>query len=168
MMTPIRTDVTARHAARKGHRPPSQCDLAVAAASRIRLDIARSRDDNEYMLRLLERLLAGRRRSNAYYCVLRFPDSTESRWFSELPTPGTRIYSHPGFYFEQLWIVDEVLQSGRDTYTIFLVGRNEYLEHVRRSALYPDLGEELLELARHTRATVSDRRRRRNHRHYQL
>jgi hypothetical protein len=120
------------------------------------------------MLRLLRRLLARRRLrdayrrrpSDGYNCVLLFPGSTESRWFSELPTPGTRIYSHPGFHFAQLWIVDEVLQSGRDTYTVCLVARSQYLEQLRRSSLYPDLGEELLELARHTASTVTEQRRR--------
>lgn len=117
------------------------------------------------MLRLLERLLPGRPTSNAYYCILRFPDSTESRWLSELPTPGTRIYSDGGhYYFGKAWVVDEVLQSGRDTYTVFLVGRDEYLEHLRRGSLHPDLGEELLELARHAAATVKEQRRRWKHR----
>jgi hypothetical protein len=120
------------------------------------------------MLRLLERLLSRRQPSDAYYCVLRFPDSTESRWFSELPIPGARIYSHGGhYYFGKAWVVDEVLQSGRNTYTVFLVGRDEYLEHRRRSSPSPDLGEELLELARHAAARVKEQRRRRKYRDYQ-
>jgi hypothetical protein len=121
------------------------------------------------MLRLLQRLRPGRRPSDAFYCVLRFPDSTESRWFDELPIPGARIYSYGGdSYFGRVWVVEEVLQSGRDTYTVFLVGRDEYLEHLRRSSLYPDLGEELLELARRAAATVKEQRRRRKYRDYQL
>jgi len=118
------------------------------------------------MPRLLERLLPGRRRpSDAYYCVLRFPDSMESRWFSELPIPGERIYSHGGdYYFGRVWVVDEVLQSGRVTYTVDLVARDVYVEHIRRGSVYPDLGEELLELARHAVATVKEQRRRRKHR----
>ena len=119
------------------------------------------------MLRLLERLVPGRRPSDAYYCVLRFPDSTESRWVSELPIPGGRIYSHGGhYYFGRVWVVDEVLQSGRDTYTVFLVARDEYVEHLRRGSVYPDLGEELLELARHAAATVNEQRRRWKYRDY--
>jgi hypothetical protein len=121
------------------------------------------------MLQLLQRLLLSRPDPDTYYCILRFPDSTESRWFSHLPTLGTRILSHHGhFQFAEVWVVDEVLQSGRDTYTVFLVGRDEYLEHLRRSSVYRDLGEELLELVRHTRATVDERRRRWKHRHHQV
>jgi len=81
-----------------------------------------------------------------------------------------RIVSHSGdFYLGHRWIVDEVLQSGRDTYTVFLVGRSEYLQHLRdRSQGKPDLAAQLLELARHTSAKVTEQRRRRKHRHHQL
>jgi hypothetical protein len=122
------------------------------------------------MLRLLQRLFPERRPpSDAYYCVLRFPDSTEGRWFGQLPTRGMRMRSHGyAFYRGQLWVVDEVLQSGRNTYTVFLVGRSEYLERLRRSSLYPDLGEELLELARHAASTVKEQRRRWRYRNHQL
>ena len=120
------------------------------------------------MLRLLERLLPARRRSGVYYCVLRFPDSTETRSFSQVPTPGTRILSHGGhFYLGKVWVVAEVLQSGRDTYTVFLMGRREYLDHIRHKSDKPDLAVELLELARHTTASVTERRRRWKHRHHQ-
>jgi len=80
-----------------------------------------------------------------------------------------RIVSHGGhYYFGKPWIVDEVLQSGRDTYTVFLVARSEYLEHVRdRSHGTPDIAAELLELARHASATVTEQRRRWKHRHDQ-
>jgi hypothetical protein len=115
------------------------------------------------MLRLVRRLLARRHPSGEYFCILRFPDSTETRWLSRLPTPGTRLYSHGG----RLWVVEEVLQSGRDMYTVFLVGRSEYLRHLHnRSRGRPDLAAELLELARHTGATVTEQRRRRKYRHY--
>jgi hypothetical protein len=77
-----------------------------------------------------------------------------------------RVYSHSGHYYGRPWVVDEVLQSGRDTYTVFLVGRDEYLEHLRRSSPYPDLGEELLELARHAAGTVKGQRRRWKYRDY--
>jgi hypothetical protein len=94
--------------------------------------------------------------------MLWFPDATERRKFSKLPTRGMRIRSDgwasdPG----QVWVVDEVVQSGRNTYTVYCVDRRHYLKRLRRSSLLPDLGEEILELVRHTRATVSDRRRRR-------
>jgi len=120
------------------------------------------------MPRLLQRLLP-RRRSREYYCILRFPDSTEGRWFDQVPTVGTRIVSHGSdYFFGKPWIVDEVLQSGRDTYSVFLVARSEYLQHLRdRSHGTPDLAAELLELARHASATVTEQRRRWKHRHDQ-
>jgi len=121
------------------------------------------------MLRLRQRLLAPRRRSGGYYCILRFPDSTETRWLSQLPTPGTRILSHGGhFHFGKTWVVSEVLQSGRNTYTVDLMGRSEYLDHLRHRSDKPDLAVELLELARHTTASVTELRRRWTHRQDQL
>jgi hypothetical protein len=46
-------------------------------------------------MRLLQHLFPERRPSEVdYYCVLRFPDSTEGRWFSPLLTRGMRIRSH--------------------------------------------------------------------------
>jgi hypothetical protein len=85
----------------------------------------------------------------------------------ELPTPGARIHSQGGHYYPgRVWVVDEVLQSGSDTYTVFCTGRDEYLEHLRGSSRHADLGEELLELARHTVATVKEQRRRRKYRDY--
>ena len=129
------------------------------------------------MLRLLECLLSRPHRFDAYYCVLWFPDSTERRKFTNLPTRGMRTRperrkfrklptrgmrirsngwaSDPG----QVWVVDEVVQSGRNTYTVYCVDRREYLEQLRRRTLYPDLGAELLELVRHMRTPVSDWRR---------
>ena len=105
------------------------------------------------MLRLPQRLLPARHRSGAYHCVLRFPDSTETRLFSQVPTPGTRLRSHGGhFYLAKVWVVAEALQSGRDTYTVFLTSRSEYLDHLRHESNKPDLAVELLELARHTTA----------------
>ena len=51
------------------------------------------------------------------FCVLVFPDSTESRWFDRVPTPSTRLRSHGGdFYWGRTYVIDEVLQSGKDTY----------------------------------------------------
>jgi hypothetical protein len=121
------------------------------------------------MLRLGTWLRRSERRGVGGYCVLRFPDSTEGRWFDHVPTPGTRIYSYRGdFYWGQVWVVDEVLQSGRDTYTVFCVGRREYVDRLRhRSGGKPDLAAELIELARHTSETVTERRRRWKYRNSQ-
>jgi hypothetical protein len=129
----------------------------------------RLRDDLGGMLRLVRWLARLKRGTVGGYCVLRFPDSTESRWFDQVPTPGTRIYSHHGhFYWGQVWVVDEVLQSGRDTYTVFCVTRREYLDHLRhRASGKPDLASELLELARHASETVTERRRRWKYRNSQ-
>lgn len=121
------------------------------------------------MLRLLQWRFPSRRPHARVYCVLRFPDSTESRWFNRLPTPGTRIRSRRGhFHWGQVSVVDEVLQSGRNTYTVFCVGRSEYLDNLRhRSEGTRDLAAELLELARHTSETVGEQRRRWKYRHHQ-
>jgi hypothetical protein len=120
------------------------------------------------MLRLHQWGVPIKNRTLCWCCVLRFPDSTESRWLEKLPTPGTRIRSHGGpGYWAQVWIVDEVLQSGRDTYTVFCVGRSEYLDNLRKGAgVQPDLGAELLELARRTVEIVTEQRRRWKYRHY--
>jgi hypothetical protein len=120
------------------------------------------------MLRILERLLPRTSHgSRGVYCVLRFPDSTEGRWFDQLPGPGTRIRSNPMHPRSRFWIVDEVLQSGRDIYTVFCVGRDEYIDKLRHSSadtLY--LATELLEVARRTRQAVSERRHRWKYRNY--
>ena len=78
-----------------------------------------------------------------------------------------RWHYHDGRWYSRLtWVVDEVLQSG-DTFTVSCVGRNEYLDKRRRSSDGRlDLADELLELARHTRETVSEGRRRWKHRNY--
>ena len=62
------------------------------------------------------------------------------------------------------WVVDEVLQSGRNTYTVFCVARGDYLGKLRDLDL--DLPTELLELARRTGETVSEARRRRRYSRY--
>jgi hypothetical protein len=72
--------------------------------------------------------------------VLRFPDSTEIRYLDEPPELGTRLRSDTG----RVWIVAEVLQSGRKTYTVFCVGRAEFLEEIgtpaaKRRVLADDL-----------------------------
>jgi hypothetical protein len=122
------------------------------------------------MLRLATWLRRSKRGNVGGYCVLLFPDSTETRWFDHLPTPGTRISSDRGHWsWSQVWVVAEVLQSGRDTYTVFCVGRREHLDRLRhRSSGKPDLAAELLELARHTTETVTKQRRRWKYRNSQL
>jgi hypothetical protein len=88
------------------------------------------------------------------YCVFRFPDSTESRWMDQLPEAGTRVRSPTG----KVWVVDEVLQSGRETYTVHCVARRTYAERLRRDR---DLAGELLEAARHASEAATERRHRR-------
>jgi hypothetical protein len=117
-------------------------------------------------------------RTVGVYCVLVFadntesqrlvPETTETRWLDKVPTPGTRIRSREGWgYWGQTWVVDEVLQSGRDTYTVFCVGQSRYLDKLRnRPGLQPDLASELLEAARRTRETVAQGRRRWKYRRY--
>jgi hypothetical protein len=100
------------------------------------------------------------------YCVLVFPDSTETRWFDRIPTSGRRLRSHGGHaYWGRTFVVDEVLQSGRNTYTVTLVDRREYLRNLRARS-EGDLTAELLELARRTSETVNETRRRRRYRGY--
>jgi hypothetical protein len=120
------------------------------------------------MLRLHRLRPPVKHRNEGAYCVLRFPDSIESRWLDRVPTPGTRIRSHGGHgYWGRMWIVDEVLQSGNDTYTVTCVGRAEYLDKLRNGPGFkPNLAAELLELARRTRDTVTEQRRTRKYRHY--
>jgi hypothetical protein len=121
------------------------------------------------MLRFLERLLPRKLGgSDAVHCILRFPDSVESRWFDHVPGPGVRIRSREGDpYRSRVWVVDEVLQSGRATYTVFCVGRDEYVERLRHgSGRKPDMAAELMEAARRAGQTVSEGRRRWKYRHY--
>jgi hypothetical protein len=114
------------------------------------------------VLRLLQwRPFSRRRDSGGYFCIVRFPDSTEDRWFRRLPERGARVYSHQGTPWAKAWVVEEVLQSGRFTHTVFCVGRDEYLDQLRGGPRRePDLVAELVELARHTTEEVSERRRR--------
>ena len=98
------------------------------------------------------------------FCVLLFPDSAESRWVERLPPPGTRIRSRQG---GAVWVVDVVLQSGRETYTVFCVDPREYSgARRRRPDGASDLAAELLEAARRTSETVTERSHRRRLRDY--
>lgn len=110
------------------------------------------------MLRLLRRHRFGSAGSSMF-CVFLFPDSSENRWLDRLPAAGTRIRSRQG----TVWVVDEVLQSGRETYTVFCVDRRD---ERRRSDGTTDLATQLLEAARNTTEAVTERRRRRRFRHY--
>ena len=101
-------------------------------------------------------------------CALHFPDSVERRWFEKPPIPGTLLHSdrwhyHDGRWYSGVtWVVDEVLQG--DTFTVSCVARSEYLDRRRRSSDGRlDIADELLDLARHTRETVSEGRRRWKH-----
>ena len=121
------------------------------------------------MLRQLQRLVWRRHQRESYYCVLRFPDSTETRWLHRLPESGTRMLSKSrDVYVGDVWVVDEVLQSGRDTYTVFLTSRRQYLDRLRGGPGASGLATELLELARHAESTVADQRRRWKYRERRL
>ena len=115
------------------------------------------------MLRLFKRR-APIRHDAGVFCVLLFPDSAENRWLERLPPPGTRIRGREG---GAVWVVDAVLQSGRETYTVFCVDRREYnSSRRRRSDGASDLSAELLEAARRTSEAVTELSHRRRFRHY--
>lgn len=97
--------------------------------------------------------------------MLVFPDSTESRWFDRIPTPGMRLRDAGDRCWGRTYVVDEVLQSGAETYTVSLVHRRQYVRNLRERS-ESDLAAELLELARHTRETFDEARRRRRARNY--
>jgi hypothetical protein len=49
------------------------------------------------------------------FLVLIFPDSSEFRWVDDVPRVGSEIRSRTG----QRWRVEETLQSGVATYTVY-------------------------------------------------
>ena len=120
------------------------------------------------MVRLHQRRVPAERPNSGVRCILSFPGSTETRWLDKPPIPGMRLRDHGGHgYAAQVWIVADVLKSGHDTYTVFCVGRTEYIEMLRNGGGFrPDLGAELLEVVRHTKTAVAEGRRRRKYRHY--
>ena len=65
------------------------------------------------------------KRSNSRVrCILSFPGSTETRWLDKPPSPGLRLRDDGGHgYAAQVWIVNQVLQSGQSTYTVILSAR---------------------------------------------
>jgi hypothetical protein len=86
-----------------------------------------------------------------------FPDSAEIRHLDDVPPPGTRLRSASGHE----WFVAEVLQSGRDTYTVCCVGRREYLEDsgtgsVRTRLVAGDLLEDMGRGSARTRERATD------------
>ena len=119
------------------------------------------------MLRRQQWLGPFKRPTPGVRCILSFPRSTETRWLDRIPSPGTRIRDHGGdCYVAQVWVVDEVLQSGRDTYTVFCVGRSQYLDHLRNRSGKSDLDAELVEVVRRMKTAIAEGRRRRNYRHH--
>ena len=46
--------------------------------------------------------------------MLMYPDSSEFQWAHQRPHPGQRVRSRRG----DIWVVDDVLQSGDHTYTV--------------------------------------------------
>lgn len=100
------------------------------------------------------------------YCVLVSPEFSEAAWLDRIPTRGTRLRRRGGHEFwGRTWVVDDVLQSGINTYTVFLVDRRQYVRSMRQRS-ETDLAAELLELARRTRDTVDERRERWGRRDY--
>jgi hypothetical protein len=94
---------------------------------------------------------------NLHRVVFRFPDSAEVRELKRVPEPGSHVRSSTG----EDWIVEEVLQSGIDTYTVFCVGRREFREEAGLdTAAARDLADELVGLARRSLEAAAERRRR--------
>jgi hypothetical protein len=86
-----------------------------------------------------------------------FPDTAEIRHLDELPPLGTRLRSAAGHE----WFVADVLQSGRDTYTVRCVGRREYLDDfgtgsVRARLVAGDLLEDIGRGSALTRERATD------------
>ena len=84
------------------------------------------------------------------FLVLLFPDGSEFRWVSEPPRPGSGIRSSRG----QSWRVEEVLQSGVRTYTVYCGAPRHGLAGAR------DLAADLLGRARKTVSSEKRTRRR--------
>jgi hypothetical protein len=131
-------------------------------------DLRLTEEDDSLMLRRHQWHVPFKCPNAGVRCILSFPRSTETRWLEKPPSPGTRIRDHGGHgYRAQVWIVDEVLRSGRDTYTVFCIGRSEYLDHLRNGAGFqPDLDAELLEAVRRMKSAIAEGRRRWTYRHY--
>jgi hypothetical protein len=97
------------------------------------------------MLRLLRWCLASGRSKSGADCVLLFRDSSEVRWFDEVPRRGTHVRGPAG----RVRVI-EVLQSGRNVFTV-VCGRRDGPPDAP-----PLLATELLEVARRK---VAERRR---------
>jgi hypothetical protein len=85
---------------------------------------------------------AMKRRNKTYCVVLCCPDHAEIQYLERVPTRGMRLRDSR----DQEWVVDEALQSGRDTYTVSCVGRPE-LQNDARSGKRRDVAAEPLERA---------------------
>ena len=72
------------------------------------------------------------------FLVLIFPDSSEFRWVDEPPRVGSEIRSQTG----RRWRVEETLQSGVATYTVYCGAKQRGLGGTR------DLATDLLDIAR--------------------
>jgi hypothetical protein len=82
------------------------------------------------------------------YVILVIPDSLpESRWLFEKPRVGGRIDDTNG----RVWRVADVLQSGRQTYTVVC--------EPSRSGVLPDLASDLLGRARNAISLTKSKRR---------
>ena len=82
------------------------------------------------------------------YVVLVIPDSLpESRWLPQKPRVGGRIDDTNG----RTWRVADVLQSGRQTYTVVC--------EPSRSGVVPELASDLLDRARNAIALTKRKRR---------
>ena len=82
------------------------------------------------------------------YVILVIPDSLpESRWVHQKPRVGGRIADASG----RTWRVADVLQSGRQTYTVVC-------EH-SRPGVVPDVASDLLDRARKAISLTKSRRR---------
>lgn len=53
--------------------------------------------------------------------VFLFPDASSIRYLARLPAPGARVRSPWG----DVWLVEDVVQSGRATYTVRCVGKDD-------------------------------------------
>ena len=113
------------------------------------------------MLRL-RALFPSRSAYDEYRCVVVFPQYTETVFLKRLPSPGAHIRGPRG----DAWIVLDVLQSGRRTYTVFAGTMRDYRGSLARSSGGLDLSAELLNLAHQSTTAASKTRQRWRNRNY--
>ena len=85
-----------------------------------------------------------------------FPGEPETRFLERLPAPGTLVRDGHG----DSWVVTEVLQSGRHTYTVFAGAMTDYRESLRRRSGGVDLAAELHNVVRQSLNVAGKSRRR--------